>query len=145
MRENFRLVTGFSEGGSLVMRLGEHCTRNLSICCLYTIPVALGDKDSVFSGEGIRGQSLDVPVSDQCGLGKECSKGEVWRAGDVELTNLRGRTTISQRALYIIQVPRKPVLINRPFSTITNYDIIGGQNEKQSSLVDVWIPSTCFL
>ena len=51
-------------------------------------PVACGNNDPVLSGEGVRGQPLDVPVPHDGGLGQERGKGEVGGAGDAQLTNL---------------------------------------------------------
>ena len=41
------------------------------------LPVACGDKHSILSGKGIRGQPLDVPVPYNSGFAQECGKGEV--------------------------------------------------------------------
>ena len=51
-----------------------------------------GHDDSVLSGEGVRGEPLNVPVPNDCGLGQEGCKGEVWSTGDAELTDLQWET-----------------------------------------------------
>lgn len=51
--------------------------------------IACGHHHTILSGEGVRGKSLDVPVSDGRWLSQESSKGEVWSARNVELTNLK--------------------------------------------------------
>ena len=55
------------------------------------LPVACGDKDSILSGKGIRGQPLDVPVSHNSGLAQKCSKRKVRSTGNTQLTNLHNK------------------------------------------------------
>lgn len=41
-----------------------------------SLPIATGDDDAILSGEGIRGQPLDVPVPNFGRIGQEIIKGE---------------------------------------------------------------------
>lgn len=55
------------------------------------LPVTCGDKDSILSGKGIRGQPLDVPVSHNSGLAQKCGKRKVRSTGNTQLTNLHNK------------------------------------------------------
>ena len=63
------------------------------------LPVACGDKDSILSGKGIRGQPLDVPVPYNSGLAQECGKGEVRGTGNTQLTYLHSKLKQEQKCI----------------------------------------------
>ena len=51
--------------------------------------VTLGHNDSILCREGIRRETLDIPVSNSSRLGKESSKREIWCTWNMQLSNLR--------------------------------------------------------
>ena len=89
------------------------------------LPVACGDKHSILSGKGIRGQPLDVPVPYNSGLAQEGGKGEVRGTGNTQLTYLHSKLKQEQKC------KRKNIYI--PVCTISEPNIMS-MDEKTSSM-----------
>jgi hypothetical protein len=71
--------------------------------------IASGHDHAILSGETVRGKALDVPVSNRSRLPQEGGKGEVWRARNVQLSNLKDwniKVTVKQPSQH-----RRPAII----------------------------------
>ena len=76
------------------------------------LPVTCGDKDSILSGKGIRGQPLDIPVSHNSGLAQKYGKRKVRSTGNTQLTNLHNKRESEGSVCMSVSTISKPNIMS---------------------------------